>query len=68
MDHQLRVETLRRRAATCEAMADETTSLKFRNCYRLLAKQYGTMARIEEEYAAGNERLVALREASPRAT
>ena len=60
MDHLVRVETLRRRAAACESAANKTTSLKFRDCYRLLAKQYGTMARVEEEYAAGSDRLAAL--------
>ena len=60
VDHHIRVEALRRRAAECEAKAGETTSRKFRDCYRLLAKQYGTMAQVEEDYATGNERLAAL--------
>jgi len=60
MDHLVRVEALRRRAAACESKADETTSRKFKDCYRLLAKQYGTMAQVEEDYAAGNDRLAAL--------
>jgi hypothetical protein len=60
MDHHARVEALRRRAAECETKAGETTSRQFRDCYRLLAKQYGTMARVEEDYAAGSERLAAL--------
>jgi hypothetical protein len=56
----VRVEALRRRAAVCESKAGETTSRKFRDCYRLLAKQYVTMAQVEEDYAAGNERLAAV--------
>jgi hypothetical protein len=60
MDHLVRVESLRQRAAACESMAGETTSRQFRDCYRLLAKQYGILAQIEEQYAAGSERLEAL--------
>lgn len=55
-----RVEALRRRAAACEASAHETTSADFRGCYRLLAKNYAALAQIEEEYAAGNERLASV--------
>jgi hypothetical protein len=64
MDHLIRAEALRRRAVACESKAGETTSRQFRDCYRLLAKQYGTMAKVEEDYAAGNERLAALRKPS----
>jgi hypothetical protein len=38
-------------------MAGETTSRKFRDCYLLLAKQYGSMIAVEEQFAAANERL-----------
>ncbi len=57
MNYELRVDALRGRAAACEARAAQTTSTKFRKCYKLLAKQYLTMASIEEEYAAGSVRL-----------
>ena len=57
MDHRVRVESLRRRASECESKAGETTSRRFRDCYLLLAKQYGTMIAVEERYAAASERL-----------
>jgi hypothetical protein len=41
-------------------MANETTSAEIRNCYLLLAKQYGALAQMEVEYAAGSEPLGAL--------
>lgn len=63
MDHVVRLEALRRRAAACESKAGETTSRKFRDCYLLLAKQYGTMISVEEQYAAGSERLGIVRQA-----
>lgn len=64
MNHQVRAESLRRREAACESSAKETTSLKFRDCYRLLAKQYGMLAQMEEAYATGSERLAAQRKPS----
>jgi hypothetical protein len=57
VDQFVRVEALRRRAAEYESKAGETTSRKFRECYLLLAKQYGTMVAVEEQYTAANERL-----------
>jgi hypothetical protein len=60
MGHIARAETLRQRATACESMANETTSAEIRNCYLLLAKQYGALAQMEVEYAAGSEPLGAL--------
>jgi hypothetical protein len=59
MDHFARAEALRQRAMSCRSSADETTSADFQNCYRLLADHYANLARLEEDYAAGSERLSA---------
>lgn len=57
MDHLARAEALRQRATACRSSADETTSAGFQKCYRMLADHYAILARLEEDYAAGSERL-----------
>jgi hypothetical protein len=57
MNHLVRAESLRRRSASCESSANATSSSNFKTCYQLLAKNYAILARLEDEYAAGNERL-----------
>lgn len=60
MDHTARAEALRQRAVTCRSSAQETTSSVFQKCYRLLAEHYTNLAKLEDDYAAGSERLSAL--------
>jgi hypothetical protein len=57
MDHIAKAEALRTRAVVCRSSADETTSADFRKCYRLLAEHYAILAKLEEDYAAGDRRL-----------
>jgi hypothetical protein len=57
VDHLIRAEELRQRAAKCTAAAGETTSSGFKACYDLLAANYLSQARLEEEYAASTERI-----------
>lgn len=59
MDHIARAEALRQRAVTCRSSAQETTSAVFQKCYRLLAEHYVSLAKLEDDYAAGSERLSA---------
>jgi hypothetical protein len=57
IDHLGRADELRRRAAKCKSSADETTSSEFKACYQLLAANYLIQAHLEEDYAAGTERI-----------
>jgi hypothetical protein len=50
VDHLARAEELRVKAAQCQLSAKNTTSREFGHCYRLLAENYGILAKLEEEY------------------
>lgn len=52
LDHLARARELRRHAARCEVAAKSTTSAKFGDCYRLLAKHYMILAELEEDFVA----------------
>jgi hypothetical protein len=57
VDHLGRAEELRQRATKCIVAAKDTTSSAFKTCYDLLAANYMIQARLEEDYAAGTERI-----------
>jgi len=57
VDHLGRAEELRERATKCSAASKDTTSPAFKACYDLLAANYLIQARLEEDYAAGTERI-----------
>jgi hypothetical protein len=64
IDHLGRAEELRQRATKCADAANGTTSPDFKTCYDLLAANYLIQARLEEDYAAGTERIaVVMRQA-----
>jgi len=50
-DHIAAAQRYRARAAKCELSAKNTTSAKFGECYRLLARHYLTLANLEEDCA-----------------
>lgn len=52
LDHLVRARELRRHAAKCEAAADSSISVKFGDCYRLLARNYVILAELEEDFVA----------------
>ena len=52
LDHLARARELRRHAAKCEDAAKTTSSAKFGNCYRLLARNYVILAELEEDFVA----------------
>ena len=51
LDHLARAKVLRRRAEACEHSAQQTDSVEFGNCYRLLAQNFAILAGLEEDYA-----------------
>jgi hypothetical protein len=57
MDHVARADELRRKAAAILTKADNAKNDSFKVCYELLAVNYEMQARLEENYAAGSERL-----------
>ena len=57
VDHLGRAEELRQRATKCIVAAKGTTSPVFKTCYDLLAANYLIQARLEEDYAAGTDRI-----------
>jgi len=57
VDHLGRAEELRQRATKCTVAAKDTTSPVFKTCYDLLAANYLIQARLEEDYAAGTDRI-----------
>jgi 2-keto-3-deoxy-galactonokinase len=50
-DHIATAQRYRARAAKCELSAKSTSSAKFGECYRLLAKHYLVLANLEEDCA-----------------
>jgi hypothetical protein len=50
-DHVAAAQRYRARAAKCELSAKATSSEKFGECYRLLARQYLVLANLEEDCA-----------------
>ena len=52
INHLTRAKELRIRAGQYEISAEETTSEKFRECYRLLAINFNGLATLEEEFVA----------------
>jgi hypothetical protein len=50
-DHIAAAQRYRARAANCEVSAKNTSSVRFGECYRLLAKQYLVLANLEEDCA-----------------
>ena len=50
VNHLSRAKELRSRAAQYEISAQNTTSKKFEECYRLLAENFLVLATLEEEY------------------
>jgi hypothetical protein len=50
-DHIATAQRYRARAAKCELSAKSTSSVKFGECYRLLAKHYLVLANLEEDCA-----------------
>jgi hypothetical protein len=50
-DHLAAAQRYRARAAKCELSAKNTSSVKFGECYRLLAQQYLVLANLEEDCA-----------------
>ena len=50
-DHIAAAQRYRARAAKCELSAKNTSSEKFGECYRLLARQYLVLASMEEDCA-----------------
>ncbi len=55
VDHLARAEEMRARARNCELAAERSSSAKFAACFRLLVKNYDTLATVEEEYQARAE-------------
>ena len=52
LDHSTRARELRRQAAKCQQAAKATASIKFGDCYRLLARNYVILAELEEDFVA----------------
>lgn len=50
-DHIAAAQRYRARAAKCELSAKNTSSTRFGECYRLLAKHYLALANLEEDCA-----------------
>jgi hypothetical protein len=50
-DHIAAAQRYRARAAKCEVSAKNTSSAKFGECYRLLARHYLVLANLEEDCA-----------------
>jgi len=50
-DHIAAAQRYRARAAKCEVSAKSTSSAKFGECYRLLARHYLVLANLEEDCA-----------------
>lgn len=52
VDHKswARARAYRGRAAKCEDSARNTTSTEFSNCYLALARYYGQLAEMEEDF------------------
>jgi 2-keto-3-deoxy-galactonokinase len=50
-DHIAAAQRYRARAAKCELSAKNTSSVKFGECYRLLAQHYLVLANLEEDCA-----------------
>ena len=50
-DHIAAAQRYRARAAKCELSAKSTSSAKFGECYRLLARHYLVLANLEEDSA-----------------
>jgi hypothetical protein len=48
-DHIAAAQRYRARAAKCELSAKNTSSMRFGECYRLLAQQYLVLANLEED-------------------
>ncbi len=52
LDHLARARELRRHADKCQQAAKASASVKFGDCYRLLAKNYVILAELEEGFVA----------------
>jgi hypothetical protein len=50
VDHLAWAKGYRNRAARCELAARNTSSAEFGDCYRLLARHYVALAKMEEDY------------------
>jgi hypothetical protein len=50
VDHLACAQGYRNRAARCEVAAQNTTSTKFSECYRLVAQHYLMLANLEEDF------------------
>ncbi len=50
VDHLAWAEGYRSRAAKCQLAAKNTTSVKFGECYELLAQYYDVLANLEEDF------------------
>jgi len=62
LNHLAWAKNYRDRAAKCRAIAKETTSASFEECYRMLADHYILLADLEEDYV---RRSVAMQQAGP---
>lgn len=51
VDHFEWADHYRKRAASCRTIGEDVSSRKFRDCYRLLAKHYLSLADFEEDFA-----------------
>jgi hypothetical protein len=59
VEHLAWAENYRNRAAKCRSAAENVSSARFANCYRLLADHYIVLADLEEDFA---RRAVALQQ------
>lgn len=51
LTHSARAYEMRVRAAKCQASAKKTTSAMFAECYRLAARNYEVLAKLEQDFA-----------------
>ena len=64
VDHLAWAEGYRNRAAKCRSAGTETSSVKFGDCYRLLADHYVLLAELEVDFA---RRAMAMQQAANQA-
>ena len=64
ISHFLRAKEMRVRSEQCELSANQTTSEKFAECYRLLAENYKRLAALEQDYADREVAIIKQRELS----
>lgn len=51
INHRKRAENYRKRAASCQARAQDVSSMKFKDCYHSLAEHYLSLAKLEDDFA-----------------